>query len=141
MPNPKTPAVVFLDNLRKVEAGVHERRELFFQPLREVLTKATGIDKAGLNFTVLEQISFNRYQLIQTITRKSSKTSDGRCNVSKLLMLSESRTGPKTSCPRFFGVYDLKIAIFPELCHRYSSNFPQSATNCALVRNLSVHDV
>src|SRR5216683_1059109 len=69
MPSPKTPAIVFLDNLRKVETRVSERRDLFFQPRRKVLPKTTGINEVWLHLPMLKLVSFNRDRLIHAALR------------------------------------------------------------------------
>src|SRR5216683_340874 len=69
MPSPKTPAIVFLDNLRKVETRVSERRDPFFQPRRKVLPKTAGINEVWLHFPMLKLVSFNRDRLIHVALR------------------------------------------------------------------------
>src|SRR6266446_2188430 len=64
MPSPETPSVIFLDNLRKVETRVCERRDPFFQPRRKVLPKTGGINEVWLHFPMLKLVSFNRDRLI-----------------------------------------------------------------------------
>src|SRR5260370_16942834 len=69
MPSPETPAVIFLDNLRKIETRVCERRDPFFQPRRKVLPKTAGINEVWLHFPMLKLVSFNRDRLIHVALR------------------------------------------------------------------------
>src|SRR5713226_1392760 len=98
MPSPKTPAIVFLDNLRKVETRVSERRDLFFQPRRKVLPKTTGINKVRLHLPVLKLVRFNRDGLIHVALR--------------LLRVGESMAFPISPLPSVQST-GISLAVFP----------------------------
>ena len=59
VPSPKAPAVVFLDYFRKPETGIYKRREMFFQPGRKILSKATGVNEVRHHLPMFKEVSFN----------------------------------------------------------------------------------